>query len=146
MQLSLENSPGYTIHAYGPEGITLILPRGEVPLNPPRRDAGFVDEGMDILTGGFLLSPGGLMRDWGPGSFEALTREHFAALAELPVAILILGTGARARLPHPRLGAPLAEAGIGLEAMDTAAACRTYNVLLGEGRVVAAAFLPLGAN
>lgn len=142
MQLSLEGNPRYAIHAYGPEGITLILPREETPENPPLTE-GFVDEGKDVLAGSFLITPEGLERDWEPARFEDLTRAHFEALARLPVAIFILGTGTRVRLPHPGLSAPLGEAGIGLEAMDTAAACRTFNVLLGEGRAVAAGFLPL---
>ena len=54
---------------------------------------------------------------------------------------MLLGTGRRQRFPHPRLTAALAQAGIGLEVMDTAAACRTYNILMSEGRRVLAAFL-----
>lgn len=55
--------------------------------------------------------------------------------------MVLLGTGARLRFPHPRLSAPLARAGIGLEVMDLQAACRTYNILAAEGRRVAAALL-----
>ena len=54
------------------------------------------------------------------------------------VTILIIGTGRTQRLPAPGLYAELAERGVGLEVMDSAAACRTYNILLGEGRQVAA--------
>ena len=54
---------------------------------------------------------------------------------------MLLGTGARQRFPHPRLTAPLAQAGIGLEVMDLQAACRTYNILVAEERKVAAALL-----
>jgi uncharacterized protein len=55
--------------------------------------------------------------------------------------IVLLGTGATQRFPHPRLSAPLAAARVGFEVMDTRAACRTYNILLGEGRRVVAAVL-----
>jgi uncharacterized protein len=55
--------------------------------------------------------------------------------------LLILGTGRRQRFPRAELLAPLAEAGIGWEVMDTGAACRTYNILMSEGRNVAAALL-----
>jgi len=54
-----------------------------------------------------------------------------------------LGTGSVFRFPHPALTRPLVEAGIGLEVMDTQAACRTYSVLASEGRrVVAALIIP----
>jgi uncharacterized protein len=78
---------------------------------------------------------------WDAASFEALTEETFASLAKLPIEILLLGTGPTLRLPHPRLTQALRDARIGLEAMDTPAACRTYNFLLDEGRRVAAALL-----
>jgi uncharacterized protein len=79
--------------------------------------------------------------DWEIAEFSALTQDVFATLAALPVEILLLGTGATLRFPHPRLTQPLRDAGIGLEVMDTSAACRTYNILLGEDRRVAAAVL-----
>jgi uncharacterized protein len=79
--------------------------------------------------------------DWEIAGFPALTEATFAALAALPVEIVLLGTGATLRFPHPRLTQPLRDAGIGLEVMDTSAACRTYNILLGEDRRVAAAVL-----
>ena len=53
----------------------------------------------------------------------------------------LLGTGARLRFPHPRLTRALTDAGIGLEVMDTAAVCRTFNILAAEGRKVAAGVL-----
>jgi len=55
--------------------------------------------------------------------------------------IVVLGTGASLRFPHPRLTRALLEQRIGLEVMDTAAACRTFNILAAEGRRVAAALM-----
>jgi uncharacterized protein len=55
--------------------------------------------------------------------------------------IVLLGTGRRQQFPHPRLTQALLEQGVGVEVMDTAAACRTYNVIMLEGRRVAAALL-----
>jgi uncharacterized protein len=78
---------------------------------------------------------------WRPDAFERLSTEDFAFLRELKVDIVLLGTGARQRFPHPRLTRALAEAGIGLEVMDVQAACRTYNILVAEERRVAAALL-----
>lgn len=79
--------------------------------------------------------------DWEPATFDALTEAHFARLAALAPEVVLLGTGNRLRFPHPRLTAPLARAGIGLEVMDVQAACRTYNILVAEERVVAAALV-----
>jgi uncharacterized protein len=79
--------------------------------------------------------------DWPPAGFDALAEAHFAALLELAPDVVLLGTGASIRFPHPRLVRALTEAGIGVEVMDTPAACRTFNILVAEGRRVAAALL-----
>ena len=78
---------------------------------------------------------------WHAESFESLRVEHFARVAALKPELVIFGSGARLRFPAPALLRPLIDAGIGVETMDTAAACRTYNVLLAEGRSVVAALL-----
>lgn len=78
---------------------------------------------------------------WGVASFEALAASDFERLAQLEPELVILGTGPRLRFPSPALTRALIERRIGLETMDTAAACRTYNVLLAEGRSVVAALL-----
>lgn len=79
--------------------------------------------------------------DWSVASFDALTEAHFAYFLELKPDVLLLGTGARQRFPHPRLYRALTDAGIGVECMDTHAACRTYNILVAEDRKVVAAIL-----
>ena len=79
--------------------------------------------------------------DWEPQAFDRLRVEDFDFLKALEVEIVLLGTGPRQRFPHPRLTAPLAGAGIGVEVMDLQAACRTYNILVAEERKVAAALL-----
>lgn len=78
---------------------------------------------------------------WAPTRFEELTDEHFAAITTLEPELVVLGTGARQRFPHPRLTRSLIERGIGVEVMDTGAACRTYNIISAEGRRVVAALL-----
>ena len=78
---------------------------------------------------------------WGAAGFAQLALEDFEALSRLPLEVVLLGTGERLRFPHPRLTQPLAAARIGLEVMDVAAACRTYNILMAESRKVAAALL-----
>ena len=79
--------------------------------------------------------------EWENRTFDALSRDDFAFLATLGLEIVLLGTGARQRFPNPRLTAPLAQAGIGLEVMDLKAACRTYNILVAEERKVGLALL-----
>jgi len=88
-----------------------------------------------------LVTPEQLVGSWAPGGFDALSESDFAALAALRPEVALLGTGRTMRFPHPRLTRPLVDAGIGLEVMDTPAACRTYNILAAEGRKVAAAIL-----
>jgi uncharacterized protein len=78
---------------------------------------------------------------WPVDAFAGLTAEHFAALSALAPELVIFGSGARLRFPPAALLRPLIERRIGVETMDTAAACRTYNVLLAEGRSVVAALL-----
>ena len=79
--------------------------------------------------------------DWAPAAFAELAEAHFEVLAALAPEVVLLGTGSRLRFPPPRLAAPLARAGIGLEVMDVQAACRTFNILAAEERQVAAALL-----
>ena len=86
-----------------------------------------------------VVMPSGEVADWNAGSFEELTAAHLAALLELHPEIVLLGTGDRLRFPHPEITRALAEARIGFEVMDTKAACRTFNILMAEGRQVVAA-------
>ena len=83
----------------------------------------------------------GAVEPWHAAGFDALTAEHFARLAAFAPELVIFGSGARLRFAKPALLRPLIEARIGFETMDSAAACRTYNVLLAEGRSVLAALL-----
>ena len=78
---------------------------------------------------------------WNCLRFEQLTAAHFALLANLKPELVIFGSGARLRFPPPAFLRELMGARIGLETMDTLAACRTYNILAGEGRHVIAALL-----
>lgn len=94
------------------------------------------------LAFGLILTPAHLDRETFVSiSFELLQESHFTHLAGLGAEIVLLGTGSRLRFPHPSLIRPLIEARIGLEVMDTGAACRTYNILAGEGRKVAVVIL-----
>ena len=78
---------------------------------------------------------------WSAPTFESLSTEHFARVAALAPELVVFGSGERLRFASPALLRPLIDAAIGVETMDTRAACRTYNVLLAEGRRVVAALL-----
>ena len=78
---------------------------------------------------------------WDVAEFASLTAQHFETLAQLNPELVIFGSGSRLRFPPAALLRPLIERRIGIETMDSAAACRTYNVLLAEGRSVVAALL-----
>jgi uncharacterized protein len=78
---------------------------------------------------------------WPVSSFDQLSAEHFAMLIDAAPEVVVFGSGERLRFPHPRLTAALTAKRIGVETMDFKAACRTYNILMAEGRKVAAALL-----
>ncbi|WP_457280424.1 Mth938-like domain-containing protein [Polaromonas sp. P5_D5] len=79
--------------------------------------------------------------DWNCTRFEQLTAEHFTLLSATQPELVIFGSGSRLRFPPPAFLRTLMERRIGIETMDTLAACRTYNILAGEGRQVIAALL-----
>ena len=88
-----------------------------------------------------VIGSGGEKFDWQCEKFEQLTAEHFTRLTETQPELVIFGSGSRLRFPPPAFLRALMEKRIGLETMDTLAACRTYNILAGEGRRVIAALL-----
>lgn len=102
---------------------------------------GYVSVNQERFDTHVLVLPDRIEAGWTEHGFSQLSQEDFAHLAATGAEIVLLGTGARLCFPHPSLQQPLMAAGIGLEVMDTAAACRTYNILASEGRKVAAALL-----
>jgi uncharacterized protein len=118
MKLQLEQTAGRCVFTgYG---------NGYVSVNEVRHDGPVVVIG-DTLTA------------WEVTAFETLAAGHFENLLALSPEIVLLGTGATLRFPAPALTKPLTAAGVGIEVMDTRAACRTFNVLSSEGRRVLAA-------
>jgi uncharacterized protein len=90
-----------------------------------------------------VITPDQPPQPWPVLQFDALDAAAMAVLLEKSPEIIVLGTGATQRFAAPAVLRPLIEAGIGIETMNTPAACRTYNILMAEGRrVVAAMFLP----
>lgn len=88
-----------------------------------------------------LLLPGRPVAPWPVAAGAELRPEDFAAFAAAAPELVLLGTGAALRFPGAAACAALLERGIGLEAMTTAAACRTYNLLAQDGRRVAAGLI-----
>jgi uncharacterized protein len=102
---------------------------------------GWIKVGATEYRQSCLLTPDGVETGFAPEGFDALTAEDFTRLLALEPEIVLLGTGTRQSFPHPRLTRALSEAHVGLEVMDTRAACRTFNILLGEGRRAIAAVI-----
>lgn len=90
---------------------------------------------------GLIVSPERVVEGWGPAEPAGLVAQHIVALLELDPQVIIIGTGTRQAFPRPALYVPAHRRGIGIEIMDTGAACRTYNILVGEGRRVAAGLM-----
>lgn len=103
------------------------------------------DKGIEINAVRFSYSlivlPEVAPAPWPPTSFEALSTVHFEQIHATSPDVVILGTGARQKFVHPRLTSPLTDRRIGVECMDNQAACRTYNILMAEGRRVALALI-----
>jgi uncharacterized protein len=94
------------------------------------------------FEGSLLVPWRGAVVAWSAGGIDTLEAPHFDAVLALQPELVIFGSGARLRFVSPALYRGLIAARIGIETMDTAAACRTYNVLASEGRSVVAALLP----
>ena len=126
MKLHLNDSGGnYRISSYG---------------------AGFVAVNDQRLTRSFIITPQRLITDWGPRSIAEVDAGALEAVHELAPAIVLLGTGEQQAFPDFALLEPLARRQIGVEIMTTAAACRTFNILTGEGRSVAAMLILEGGD
>ncbi len=106
-----------------------------------RQEPGRVWVGPNAFDSSILLPWKGDVQAWGASSMEELTPDHFARIVALKPEVVIFGSGTRLRFPSPALLRALIEARIGVETMDTAAACRTYNVLVSERRSAVAALL-----
>ena len=102
---------------------------------------GWVEVNRKRYESSLVVSGDRLTVDWPLRSVGEISGDHLAAILELKPEILLLGTGRTFAFPDRARLAPLHAAHIGVEVMDTPAACRTYNILLGEGRNVVAALV-----
>jgi len=121
MKLHLTNSDGnYLITGYG---------------------QGWVDINRQRYSNNLILLPNQLIENWSVLSFDSIQADDFEKIAELKPDVVLLGTGASHKFIHPKLTTALTRVGISLECMSTDAACRTYNILMSEGRNVLAALI-----
>jgi len=120
MRFARDSLAGNTIRAYA---------SGQITINE------------EVIVTSVIVTPDRIIRDWLPDAFGDLEPRHIARLEELQPEIIVLGTGERLRFPGAEFTAGFLSRGIGVEIMDTRAACRTYNILLSEDRRVVAALL-----
>ena len=120
MKLQPDRSEAPTVSGYGP---------GWVAVNGER------------ITHSVVVGSSGQRLAWDCSSYPDLGPRHFEQLVGLGAEVVIFGSGARIRFPRPQWLAPLMQRRIGVETMDSAAACRTYNILAAEGRNVLLALL-----
>lgn len=104
-------------------------------------EPGRIMVGLNAYTRSFIVTRDTLIAHWPPQTIDELRMEHLQAFHEIQPEILLIGTGASQTFPDPRLLAALMNRQIPVEVMDTAAACRTYNILFSEDRSVAAALM-----
>jgi len=88
-----------------------------------------------------IVTPDVVIEHWQVIDFNDLSNEHFAKIAALNPELVLLGTGSEHRFVHPKLVSALTEINVSVECMTTDAACRTYNILMSEGRFVVAALI-----
>ncbi|MBU6260645.1 MAG: Mth938-like domain-containing protein [Burkholderiales bacterium] len=106
-----------------------------------RQEAGRIWVGQQPYAHSLLVPRAGEVLRWDVAALAGLTPAHFERIAALRPELVIFGSGARLRFVAPALLRSLIDARIGVETMDTPAACRTFNVLASEGRLVLAALL-----
>jgi len=102
---------------------------------------GYVEINQTPYAHAVLLSSDGAISEWPVASFDGLNESDFAQMVNLKPELILIGTGSRQRFPKPELLKSLILAKIGFEIMDSQAACRTYNILVGEGRQVLLALI-----
>ncbi|MDC0178628.1 MTH938/NDUFAF3 family protein [Woeseiaceae bacterium] len=104
-------------------------------------ESGTINIGGELVCNNIALMTNGIIRNWQACVIEELTEQDLGPLFVSEPELVLLGTGPQLIFPPRELFFALARRGIGLEAMDTAAACRTFNILASEGRRVAAVLI-----
>ena len=120
MQLDLEKGSGLVIRSFS---------AGEIHIND------------QVVTNHIILTAEEIIGEWSPPQIEKLSIDDFGLLIERDPEVILFGTGPVQRFPSVTVTTEIMQQGIGFEVMDTAAACRTFNVLVSEHRRVVAALL-----
>lgn len=102
---------------------------------------GFLEVNQTPYSHALIVQPEGEVLSWPVEEIQDLSEDHFSMIGALLPELVIVGTGKKQVLLNPKILQPLIKAKIGFEMMDSQAACRTYNILMGEGRKVLAAIL-----
>ena len=124
------------LHAQAPSHLNTVTGYG----------ADHIDVNRVRHAGAIILTPDTPVESWDAGSLDNLQARHFASILEHKPELVLIGTGPAQRFLPPLLTLPLVQARVGFEVMDTAAACRTFNILVAEGRRVVGAFFATGPD
>ncbi|NOY62279.1 MAG: hypothetical protein GXP10_03830, partial [Gammaproteobacteria bacterium] len=136
MQLHRDTDYGiYAINAYSAGELIITPPFGvDCDALPGEKASSDALDRRRTLRQSAIITLHEMVGDWPPQTFSELQAQHLAQLIPLKPELVLLGTGPSCQIPATALTAPLIEAGIGVEFMDTGAACRTYNLLTFDGR------------
>lgn len=142
----LETGQNILIHGYE---VGMISITG-INADHPELKTGLIDEWdadnhLGLLRKSVSISTNGQIKNWKPQNSSEFNPEHFRGFSEDKPEIILLGTGKKLTFPHQECLSILQQNNIGYEVMDTAAACRTFNVLAAEGRDVILAMLMIEA-
>ncbi|MFK5914019.1 MAG: MTH938/NDUFAF3 family protein [Woeseiaceae bacterium] len=142
MKFALETGQNILIHGYEAGYISIT----GIDAEHPELKSGVIDEWdgdnhLGLLKKSISIRTNGDIKVWAPQTFADFIPAHFVDFANENAEIVILGTGKQLRFPSQDCLSALQQNSVGYEVMDTAAACRTFNVLVAEGRDVILAML-----
>jgi uncharacterized protein len=132
------NFRAYMIRSYAPGELSITHPIGNTAVQ------GTVVEAKprhEVVKHNLIIMADQIIRDWGPSNFRDLDQTHFDIFSTLDIEVVLLGAGETQQFLKQDLMDTLLKQGIGVEVMNNAAACRTYNIIMTEGRRVAAALI-----
>ena len=147
MKFVLETGLNILIHGYEVNMVSITGINAEHPgLKSGLIDEWDADNHLGIFRKSISIRTNGAIKHWLPQNISEFNPDHFLGLAQDQPEIIILGTGQHLRFPPQDCLAVLQQHNLGYEVMDTAAACRTFNVLAAEGRDVILAMLMIEAE
>jgi len=138
----LETGENILVHGYDVNEVTI----SGIKPNHPEFNTGLIDEwdtdtDLGIFRKSLIITSAGAITRWSPRTMSELNPKHFLSFSDYQPEVLLLGMGQQLRFPPQDCLSVLQQQNLGYEVMDTAAACRTFNVLSAEGREVVLAML-----